>query len=121
MSKLWFPLLKLFNKIGEISGCHQIPERCFKIKGYIFPICARCTGVIIGETVSIFLLCFKIKLSLIVNIVFMIIMGLDWVIQYIGIKQSTNIRRFITGILGGFSIINIYYYIISYLIKQMNI
>src|SRR6266571_4098047 len=27
--------------------CHGIPERCFTIRGHSFPICARCTGLLI--------------------------------------------------------------------------
>ncbi len=112
MSKLWISFLKFFNRVGDLSGCHQIPERCFKIHGYIFPICARCTGVIIGETISIILLFFNIKLHLYINVFLLFIMGIDWFIQHINILESNNIRRFITGIMGGFAIINIYYYIL---------
>ena len=115
MSELWISILKTFNKIGDLSGCHQIPERCFKIKGYIFPICARCTGVIIGETISLILLFFDIKLKFVTNIILLLIMGMDWFIQYINILESSNFRRFVTGFLGGFSIINIYYYILEHI------
>lgn len=117
MSKLWISILKIFNKIGDLSGCHQIPDRSFKIKGYIFPICARCTGVIIGETISIILLIFNIRLNFVICIIMLAIMGLDWFIQYINILKSNNARRFITGLLGGYSIINIYCYVIKYIVN----
>ena len=121
MSKLWFPFLKAFNKIGEVSGCHQIPERCFKIKGYIFPLCARCTGVAVGKIIFIILLIFNIKVSLITAILFLLIMGFDWLIQYVKILKSNNTRRFITGILGGFAVITIYYYLVIKLLKLLKI
>ena len=121
MSKLWFPFLKAFNKIGEVSGCHQIPERCFKIKGYIFPLCARCTGVAVGQIICIILLIFNIKVSLITTILFLLIMGFDWLIQYVKILKSNNTRRFITGILGGFAVITIYYYLVIKLLKLLKI
>ena len=35
------------------------------------------------------------------------IMFIDWCIQYLKIKESTNIRRLITGILGGFGIMSL--------------
>ena len=121
MSKLWFPFLKAFNKIGEMSGCHQIPERCFKIKGYIFPLCARCTGVAVGQIICIILLIFNIKVSLITAILFLLIMGFDWLIQYVKILKSNNIKRFITGILGGFAVITIYYYLVIKLLELLKI
>ncbi|MDT8715425.1 DUF2085 domain-containing protein [Clostridium sp. 19966] len=79
-------------------GCHQIPERSFFLKGYQFPICARCTGVLIGYILSIFLFSY---ISFPMCIGLAIIMLLDWVIQYLNIAQSTNIRRLITGSCGG--------------------
>ena len=42
-------------EFGKKMGCHQIPERSFFFKGYQFPVCGRCTGVIIGEIVTIIL------------------------------------------------------------------
>lgn len=37
-------------------------------------------------------------------------MGTDWLIQEIHIKESTNIRRLITGFMGGFGLFSIYMY-----------
>ena len=34
-------------KIGAKLGCHQRSDRSFFYHGYQFPICARCTGVLI--------------------------------------------------------------------------
>jgi uncharacterized membrane protein len=121
MSKLWFPFLKAFNKIGEVSGCHQIPKRCFKMKGYIFPLCARCTGVAVGQILCVILLIFNIKINLITAILFLLIMGFDWFIQHIEILESNNTRRFTTGILGGFAVITIYYYIAIKLFELLKI
>ena len=36
-------------RLGRSSGCHQMPERSFFIRGKQFPVCARCTGVMIGN------------------------------------------------------------------------
>jgi len=45
-------------------------------------------------------------------------MGLDWFIQYIGFRQSNNIRRLITGFLGGLGVFGIY---INIFIKIINL
>ena len=105
---MWIPFLKIFNFIGDCSGCHQIPERSFCIKGYIFPLCARCTGVFIGQLSAVILFIFGIRLSFFVCAVLLLVMGIDWYIQFIGIYQSTNNRRFITGIMGGLAVFGIY-------------
>jgi len=121
MSKLWKRILATFNTIGEFSGCHQIPNRCIKIKNYTFPICARCTGVTIGQIIALILLLFNIKIPFYMSIIFLLIMGFDWFIQFIDILESNNKRRLLTGILGGYSVITIYYYIIRYILQLFNI
>ena len=94
-----------------------MPERSFFCKGYQFPICARCTGVIIGEVITILLLIFRVQPNIIIPIFLLSIMGLDWFVQFINILQSNNIRRLITGICGGIGLTYIYYYLIIYIIK----
>ena len=115
--KIWFKLMNYGNKLG----CHQLPKRSFFIKGYQFPICARCTGVIIGELVAIILLLLSIKTNIFINFIFLSIMGIDWFIQFINILESTNLRRLITGFLGGFGLTYIYYHLIIYFLIIINI
>ena len=63
---------KIYKKlmvIGRATGCHQLPERSFSFRGKQFPVCARCTGVFIGEVLGIFL--FKVgEISNIIAVVF---------------------------------------------------
>jgi uncharacterized membrane protein len=91
----WF---KLMDFADRRWGCHQIAERSFFFGGYQFPICARCTGVLIGYILSILLFSY---ISLLLCFGLASIMLLDWSIQHLKILHSTNIRRFITGICGG--------------------
>ena len=95
-------------EFGDKLGCHQIPDRCFYIKGYQFPVCARCTGVIFGELLFFLFFLLKIRISLMVSILLLIPMGVDWGLQYLKIAVSNNVRRFITGLLGGLALTNIY-------------
>lgn len=62
-----------------------MPERSFFYKGYQFPVCSRCTGVIIGEIIAILMLVFRIEFNIIVSVFLLLIMGLDWFIQFIKI------------------------------------
>ena len=125
-------LLECIRIIGNESGCHQLPERSFFYKGKQFPVCARCTGVTVGQFFAILMNiigfciqhhsnhgqsmkcpinCINNKKDIVpasISIVSLGIMGVDWAIQEAGIKESTNSRRFITGILGGFGLFNLY-------------
>ena len=89
-------------------GYHQIPERSFFFKGYQFPVCARCCGTILGHSIAIFMSFFRHFISIPVAILMSVIMFFDWFIQYIGLKESNNKRRFVTGILGGLGTSSLY-------------
>ena len=93
---------KISLLLGRISGCHQRPDRSFFFHGRQFPVCARCTGVFIGECISV--ICFRfISLPTIFLLLCCAIMFADWFFQYLGVKESTNSRRFITGLFGGYA------------------
>ena len=103
--------------VGRFIGCHQRPDRSFFYKNKQLPVCARCTGVFIGEIIAIFLFIFKIKLHFIICLVFFGIMFGDWLIQQLKILQSTNTRRLITGLLGGYGYMTIVCEIILWIIN----
>lgn len=94
-------------RIGRLTGCHQLPERSFHIKGYQFPLCARCTGIVIGELAAA-PLWFVCSPSLITACVLLTPLVIDGMMQYCGILMSTNLRRVITGFLAGWGLITIY-------------
>lgn len=107
MSKLRKTVVNFLDEIGERSGCHRIPERSFFFKGHQFPVCARCTGVCIGQFSAI-LINYFITIPIQISFLFLTIMGLDWGVQELKIKASTNFRRLVTGILGGFGLFSFY-------------
>ena len=90
-----------FMRLGNRCGCHQREDRSFKIKGWQFPICSRCTGILVGQLLGILIYIFQFRIPIYISCIFLFIMFLDWYIQYKKIKESTNIRRFITGTLAG--------------------
>lgn len=88
------------------SGCHGIPERCFKVKGKPMPFCARCLGVGIGHTAALgFLFLGAPPLSavslLILAVVLLGLMFIDWGLQAFAAIESNNPRRLVSGICGG--------------------
>ena len=89
--------------------CHQMPERTFKIKGHYLPVCARCTGFYISIFTYIILAIFipitySIN-SIVLGILFLIPAGVDGTTQFFGLRNSNNILRFITGLIGGLGLI----------------
>lgn len=105
--KIWIEMME----IGRKLGCHQMPERSFFYKGYQFPVCARCTGVIISSFVALAIF-LKKKLPIKICIGMSSIMLIDWLVQYFGIRESNNKRRLITGLIGGlgYSTLHLYFY-----------
>lgn len=96
-----------FLEMGKISGCHQMPQRSFFVKGKQFPVCARCTGTFIGYALGGVLYSF-IRLPIWLDFLFLIILFMDWFIQKIGFLESNNVRRLITGVFCGFALMQIY-------------
>lgn len=103
---------------GHRAGCHQRADRSFYWKGLQFPLCARCTGVLISYI-------FSLPIYLIwggsfwVCIALMAVMLGDWLIQYLKIKESTNLRRLITGVCGGYGIMTIQIMLFIYLLDKI--
>lgn len=112
----WIKLME----IGAKLGCHQMPERSFSFRNYQFPICARCTGVIISAFISFFLF-LKRKMSICLCLMLSSVMLIDWLIQYLKIKESTNIRRFVTGLIGGFGYCTLHLHVYYFLYKKIKL
>lgn len=103
-------------RFGQQLGCHQRPDRSFFFRGHQFPVCARCTGVFIGQIIAL-ILRFFIKPKLVICVDMSMILLIDWMIQYLKIKESTNFKRLITGILGGYGLFSIEIEIILRIVK----
>ncbi|MGN0105334.1 DUF2085 domain-containing protein [Methanobrevibacter ruminantium] len=85
--------------------CHRIPERSFFIKGHQFPVCARCTGFYISIfSYAIYAMLFSIHYevySFLIGFILILPAFVDGFTQYLGIRESNNILRLLTGLLGG--------------------
>lgn len=103
-------------EIGALFGCHQLPERSFFIKGYQFPLCARCTGLLLGYFIGTLIWVLK-KINIPMCIIMCGVMYIDWKLQDLQILLSTNIRRLVTGIVCGIGYIHIIARIIDSLLN----
>ena len=116
MSKLRQNILIFIRKIGNNSGCHQLPERSFFYKGKQFPVCARCTGVFLGQCIA-FVFAWLTQIPLLISGLLLAIIGLDWLLQNRKIYMSTNWRRLFTGAAGGFGIVSVYAFILRKILQ----
>lgn len=94
-------------RMGELSGCHQRTDRSFFLHGRQFPLCARCTGAAIGQLTGILVFPFyHMPVNLCVILCGMML--IDWLLQRLGILESTNLRRLLTGIGCGCALVQVY-------------
>jgi uncharacterized membrane protein len=99
-------LMQRLRSIGRAPLCNLRPERAFAYRGFVFPLCARCSGLVAGG-----LMCAAISaagLTIISTLWVAAASGLplvlDWTLQTLGLLESTNARRFGSGLLFGFSL-----------------
>ena len=90
-------------------GCHRIPDRCLRFRGRTMPLCARCFGAGIGQVVALVLLISDGLPSYFFCVLLAIPMTVDWSLQEFVNIPSTNLRRVVTGILGGFGVGGVMY------------
>ena len=108
---IWIKSMELFCRYW---GCHQMPERSFYFRGYQLPVCARCTGIIIGE-LSACVTAFFIDIPSYILFALLVPMVVDGLLQLKTQYVSTNSKRALTGVLFGYSLILLIVNIIKYL------
>lgn len=111
-------MLDFFIQSIGFSVCHQLPTRSFHFGDIIIPICSRCTGIYIGFFISavILFILFRKKENglpppyiLFILIVFFLSTIIDGAGSYLGLYETNNIIRFVTGFICGASIMVILY------------
>lgn len=85
--------------------CHRLSERSFFFKGKQFPICARCTGILLGYLIGIIYLIIVGKSNFAIIVLLITPLLIDGVGQLKGKWISNNFRRLITGIFAGIATI----------------
>lgn len=101
--KMGFPWNAIYTAGDRL--CHQQASRSFFLNGNQMPFCARCTAIWLGFAIGLyFLLFYKIDLTerlLVVILIGLVPIGIDGIGQLFGFWESTNLVRFITGLLAG--------------------
>ena len=89
-----------------IFGCHQLRERSFIIKGKQLPLCSRCLGVYGGLLLSIPIALFC-PVNFHIAILLIFIMIIDSETQFLGLRESNNYIRLITGLFFSYGFVSI--------------
>lgn len=91
----------VYRYLPMLLGCHCRADRSFFYKGRKFPVCARCTGECAGFllALSTFWICHP---PVPIPFILMIPMIVDGTVQQRTRYESTNSRRFFTGLLFGY-------------------
>ena len=110
-------MLESFFTLIGYGLCHQIPERSYFAGGYQLPVCARDTGIYLGFIVGLVVLWLLHRNArpsapprwpvLVVLGAFIGAMAVDGVTSYVGLRETTNTLRLITGLLTGWSLATI--------------
>jgi uncharacterized membrane protein len=89
-------------RLLDIVPCHRMKSRSITIKGYTLPLCARCTGILLGYFFFPMLLIAGLHFSLWAGIMLNVPMVIDGWTQKQKYRMSTNTLRLSTGMMSGF-------------------
>jgi len=96
--------------------CHQIPERSFQVGGYYFAVCARDTGTYVGFAASLIAATLQFHgrrirpadlppapVLVLIGLMFLPLVA-DGLSSYIGLRTTTNLIRYFTGLPAGIAV-----------------
>ena len=97
----------LYKWLPIIFGCHCLEARSFHYKGRRLPLCARCTGELVG--ILLCLVSFPVaRLEIPPSLWLLLPLVLDGGLQALTPYESGNGRRFATGLLFGYALANLF-------------
>lgn len=85
------------------SFCHQLPERSPHLWGGQFPLCWRCTGILVGAVLLVLWL-FLVKRTVprfSFSLFLSLLLPVDLLASSIGVWSPNNVSRFMTGVVWG--------------------
>lgn len=95
----------ILSKIGKVPLCNGKPERAPHLGSFCFPLCWRCTSIIIGiallNWIELSFFYSHITMGMLLSFMLLIPCIIDGLKQNFQNYESTNKRRIITGILAG--------------------
>ena len=90
-----------------VFGCHGLDSRSFHYKGRRFPLCARCTGELAGMLLCLVTVPF-VRADVLWSVLLLLPLVADGTLQALTPYESGNGRRFVTGLLFGYALVNLF-------------
>lgn len=110
-------VFQIKNAWGKYPICNKRPERAPHIAGFCFPLCWRCLSIAFGIIISTILICLikieKDMIHILTLCILCIPCLIDGLLQYKTTYLSSNFKRCVTGLLAGFGIRFIMFFIIK--------
>lgn len=115
-------LYNLADKIG-FAVCHQMPSRTIVMGGIYLPLAGRTSGIYIGFLISAIIMFTLFRRGenglaplyiIIIFYLFIFSTMFDWAASHLGLYESSNNIRFITGFLAGSSVMAIIFPVFNF-------
>ena len=100
-------------------GCHRIRERCFHFRGEPLPLCARCLGCAVGQTIACTVMLAGCTIPATVSVFLFLAFLADVFLQEVCGVLSTNHRRLTTGIAGGAGLTALYLPVCWFILSKL--
>lgn len=97
----------IYKWLPIIFGCHCRDDRSFHFRGRKFPICARCTGELVGILTGLAGSFFWLP-SVPAAVLMLLPLVADGFLQLKTRYESTNPRRVVTGFLFGYGLLALF-------------
>lgn len=110
----WKKYMRFF---GKLFRCHQLSDRSFHIRGFQFPLCARCTGIFLGLVFVGPLMCVLLPINMYISISLVFLMFIDGFTQLKGWRNSNNYLRLLTGLGFGYAVVSFIFHIVHMIIR----
>jgi|SRR5579863_6509026 len=93
--------------VGLALGCHQRPDRSFSCRGRQIPLCARCLGILVGPLFAPLYFIFPDPwIAIVCASIFLI----DASTQLVGMRESNNWLRLLSGAAFSASVLFLLFY-----------
>ena len=102
--------VKIKDKNFIFCFCHHLPSRSIKFLGIENYLCARCFGMLCGSIIGI-IICIIYPIPFPISFIILIPLIVDGGVQALTKYESTNRRRFITGLLFGVGLFSSIYWL----------